>query len=123
MEVICIVDGSPHCGVHRRPRCGTSMPEAGAVHPIKAERNPESIMLRQSLMWPRCTCFRRLDATGSQTDTGTPQNRTIVHHVNTYDPVPNAAYSPYYIPTYPTAYVPATSVTSFPGQRFASASR
>jgi hypothetical protein len=33
--VICMVDGSSRCGVHRRPRCGISMPGAGAVHPIK----------------------------------------------------------------------------------------
>src|SRR5271169_2218022 len=27
------------CGAHRRPRCGTSMPGAGAVHPIKTYGN------------------------------------------------------------------------------------
>ena len=28
-------DSSSRCGAQRRPRCGTSMPGAGAVHPIK----------------------------------------------------------------------------------------
>ena len=72
-------------------------------------------MLRQSLIAAVCACFHPLDATGRRTDTRTTQHRTIAHRVYTYDPVPNASYSPNYGPTYPTAYVTATLVTSLPG--------
>jgi hypothetical protein len=44
MVVICMVDGSSRCGVHRRPRYGTSMPGAGAVHPIKNYATPEIVL-------------------------------------------------------------------------------
>jgi hypothetical protein len=34
------MDGSSRCGVHGRPRYGTSMPGVGAIHPIKRTRLP-----------------------------------------------------------------------------------
>ena len=35
-----MMDGSSRCGVHRRPRYGTSMPGVGAIHPVKRTRLP-----------------------------------------------------------------------------------
>jgi hypothetical protein len=62
MVVICMVDGSSHCGVHRRPHCGTSMPGAAAVHPIKtfgaaATRGSDGERARQCRAHSNGTCF------------------------------------------------------------------
>jgi hypothetical protein len=45
----------------------------------------------------------------------TVHHRTVVHHVDTYEPAPNTYYRPYYGPGYASPYAPAAPVTSLPG--------
>ena len=71
-------------------------------------------MLRQSLIAAACALVSAA-STLPAGEPSTTQHRTIAHRVYTYDPVPNASYSPNYGPTYPTAYVTAALVTSLPG--------
>src|SRR6516225_3057062 len=41
------VDGSSRCGVHRRPRCGASMPGAGPSTPSRLSDSPEGVTLSE----------------------------------------------------------------------------
>jgi hypothetical protein len=77
-------------------------------------------MLRQSLIAAACALVSAASTLPAGEPTLAPlstvRSRTVsTLMTRTYDPVPNASYSPNYRPTYPTAYVTATLVTSLPG--------
>jgi hypothetical protein len=61
------------CGVHRRPRCGTSMPGAGAVHPIK--NSDEALFDEKSGSFERSLADRNLVKRTLQITTGHASRR------------------------------------------------
>ena len=77
MVVICMVDGSSRCGVHRRPRCGISMPGRGPSTPSRLLVRPGLLSRAAARAHSgRRASIRRASARGQHRQLGLPAEKS-----------------------------------------------